>query len=49
MGHLHELRGSRRIGISARMLFEVLGDSWAVKRRPTSRTICWTTPSAARP
>ena len=31
---LHELRGERRTGISARMLFEVLGDLWVVCRNP---------------
>ncbi|WP_240466307.1 DUF3683 domain-containing protein, partial [Arhodomonas sp. KWT] len=31
---LNELRESRRTGISARMLFEVLGDLWVVKRNP---------------
>lgn len=31
---LEELRGSRRTGISARMLFEVLGDLWVVTRNP---------------
>ena len=29
-----ELRGSRRTGRSARMLFEVLGDMWVVARNP---------------
>ncbi|MCK4707093.1 MAG: DUF3683 domain-containing protein, partial [Gammaproteobacteria bacterium] len=31
---VNELRGSRRTGISARMLFEVLGDLWVVTRNP---------------
>ncbi|MFP4146846.1 MAG: DUF3683 domain-containing protein [Halorhodospira sp.] len=31
---LNELRGERRTGISARMLFEVLGDLWVVCRNP---------------
>ena len=31
---LEELRGKRRTGRSARMLFEVLGDIWAVERNP---------------
>lgn len=31
---LEELRGTRRTGRSARMLFEVLGDIWAVVRNP---------------
>jgi FAD/FMN-containing dehydrogenase/Fe-S oxidoreductase len=31
---LHELRGERRTGVSARMLFEVLGDMWVVTRNP---------------
>ena len=31
---INELRGSRRTGHSARMLFEVLGDMWVVKRNP---------------
>jgi FAD/FMN-containing dehydrogenase/Fe-S oxidoreductase len=35
MWHLiEELRGSRRTGRSARMLFEVLGDIWVVTRNP---------------
>ena len=31
---LQDLRGQRRTGRSARMLFEVLGDIWAVVRNP---------------
>ena len=31
---LEELRGERRTGRSARMLFEVLGDIWVVRRNP---------------
>lgn len=31
---LDELRGQRRTGRSARMLYEVLGDIWAVRRNP---------------
>ena len=31
---LQELRGERRTGRSARMLFEVLGDIWVVERNP---------------
>lgn len=31
---LNQLRGERRTGRSARMLFEVLGDIWAVSRNP---------------
>ena len=31
---LNELRGERRTGRSARMLFEVLGDIWVVRRNP---------------
>jgi FAD/FMN-containing dehydrogenase/Fe-S oxidoreductase len=31
---IEELRGSRRTGRSARMLFEVLGDMWVVSRNP---------------
>ncbi|MDT8385712.1 MAG: DUF3683 domain-containing protein [Gammaproteobacteria bacterium] len=31
---LNQLRGSRRTGRSARMLFEVLGDLWVVSRNP---------------
>jgi FAD/FMN-containing dehydrogenase/Fe-S oxidoreductase len=31
---LNELRGERRTGVSARMLFEVLGDLWVVTRNP---------------
>ena len=31
---LDELRGERRTGRSARMLFEVLGDIWVVERNP---------------
>jgi len=33
-GLIEELRGSRRTGRSARMLFEVLGDIWVVTRNP---------------
>jgi FAD/FMN-containing dehydrogenase/Fe-S oxidoreductase len=31
---LNELRGSRKTGRSARMLFEVLGDMWVIDRNP---------------
>jgi FAD/FMN-containing dehydrogenase/Fe-S oxidoreductase len=31
---IEKLRGSRRTGHSARMLFEVLGDMWIIKRNP---------------
>ena len=31
---LQELRGERRTGRSARMLYEVLGDIWVVQRNP---------------
>ncbi len=31
---IEELRGTRRTGRSARMLFEVLGDMWVVQRNP---------------
>ena len=31
---LNELRGTRRTGRSARMLFEVLGDMWVIRRNP---------------
>ncbi len=31
---LEQLRGERRTGRSARMLFEVLGDIWVVERNP---------------
>jgi hypothetical protein len=31
---IEELRGTRRTGRSARMLFEVLGDMWVVTRNP---------------
>lgn len=31
---LNELRGQRRTGRSARMLFEVLGDIWVIQRNP---------------
>ena len=31
---LEELRGERRTGHSARMLFEVLGDMWVIPRNP---------------
>src|SRR5512132_819226 len=31
---LEDLRGERRTGRSARMLFEVLGDIWVVDRNP---------------
>lgn len=33
-GWLSDLRGERRTGRSARMLFEVLGDIWVVRRNP---------------
>ena len=33
-GILNELRGARKTGRSARMLFEVLGDLWVVSRNP---------------
>ncbi len=33
-GTLNELRAERRTGRSARMLFEVLGDIWVVRRNP---------------
>src|SRR5450830_444309 len=33
-GVLNELRGERKTGRSARMLFEVLGDLWVVTRNP---------------
>ena len=33
---LDELRGERRTGRSARMLFEVLGDIWVVERNPSA-------------
>lgn len=33
-GILNELRGERKTGRSARMLFEVLGDLWVVSRNP---------------
>ena len=39
---LESLRGERKTGRSARMLFEVLGDMWAVVRNP----YCWNTPNA---
>ncbi|MDP1534516.1 MAG: DUF3683 domain-containing protein, partial [Rubrivivax sp.] len=31
---LNTLRGERKTGRSARMLFEVLGDIWVVRRNP---------------
>ena len=31
---LFDLRGERRTGRSARMLYEVLGDIWVVRRNP---------------
>jgi len=31
---IEQLRGTRRTGRSARMLFEILGDMWVVKRNP---------------
>ncbi len=31
---LDELRGARQTGRSARMLYEVLGDIWVVRRNP---------------
>src|SRR5690606_42052495 len=33
---LNRLRSARRAGLSGRMLFEVLGGLWAVKRNPYS-------------
>ena len=30
---------------SKRMLYEVLGDIWVVRRNPTWKTTCWTTPA----
>ena len=33
-GLLDELRGARQTGRSARMLYEVLGDIWVVRRNP---------------
>ncbi len=33
-GLIEELRGTRRTGRSARMLFEVLGDMWVITRNP---------------
>ncbi len=33
-GALEELRAQRRTGRSARMLYEVLGDIWVVRRNP---------------
>jgi hypothetical protein len=46
---LNELRGERKTGRSARMLFEVLGDLWVVTRNPYLQDdLCWPTPSAAR-
>jgi hypothetical protein len=33
-GVLNQLRGERRTGRSARMLYEVLGDIWVVQRNP---------------
>ena len=31
---IEELRNERKTGMSARMLFEVLGDLWVVTRNP---------------
>ena len=31
---INQLRGSRRTGRSARMLFEILGDMWVIQRNP---------------
>ncbi|MCG7949281.1 MAG: DUF3683 domain-containing protein, partial [Candidatus Thiodiazotropha taylori] len=31
---IEKLRGTRRTGRSARMLFEILGDMWVVSRNP---------------
>lgn len=42
---LDHLRGERRTGRSARMLYEVLGDIWVVQRTPTCKTICCKRPS----
>jgi len=45
---LGELRGERRTGRSARMLFEALGDIWVVERNPYLQTTSSTIPSAGR-
>ncbi|BAU58335.1 FAD/FMN-containing dehydrogenases [Halorhodospira halochloris] len=45
---LNELRGERRTGISARMLFEVLGDLWVVSRNPYIQDDLITTPKRLR-
>ena len=45
---LNELRGERRTGISARMLFEVLGDLWVVSRNPYIQDDLISTPKRLR-
>ena len=45
---LDELRGERRTGRSARMLFEVLGDIWVVERNPYLQDDLLDNPTPAR-
>ncbi len=45
---LEELRGERRTGRSARMLFEVLGDVWVVERNPYLQDDLLDNPGRAR-
>ncbi len=45
---LNELRSERRTGISARMLFEVLGDLWVVTRNPYIQDDLINTPKRLR-
>lgn len=47
-GLINELRGERRTGISARMLFEVLGDLWVVSRNPYIQDDLITNPKRLR-
>ena len=42
---LQDLRGQRKTGRSARMLFEVLGDIWVVVRNPYLICLLYTSPS----
>ena len=45
---LNELRGVRKTGRSARMLFEVLGDLWVVSRNPYLQDDLLENPKLAR-
>ena len=45
---INTLRGERRTGRSAQMLYEVLGDIWVVMRNPYLQDDRWATRSGAR-